>query len=366
MHIAILGTRGIPNNYGGNEQCAQKISEYFVKKGNSVTVYCPDDHPYAETVWNGIALRRVFAHEKHVGIWGTFTYDYLCLRDAAARDYDIILELGYVPAACFYDRIARRRPIVTNMDGLEWARGKWNRALRRFAKYCERTAAMRSTALIADNEGIRQYLMRTYSKQRTLIPYGAELLEAPQEKHLAAFTLAPRGYYLLIARLEPENNIECVLDGYLASGAREPFVIIGSPKTPYGRNVLRRKYARHDKIIFAGAIYDYAVLGSLRHFAKIYFHGHSVGGTNPSLLEAMAAGAHIASFEVEFNRYVLREQAMYFSNSDDVRDLINNYNGRDRARHTETNRNKIKDIYTWENVSQKYLEVFSGVVRDYR
>ena len=366
MHIAILGTRGIPNNYGGNEQCAQIISEYFIRKGHSVTVYCPDDHPCADPTWNGIKLRRIFAHEKKLGIWGTFIFDFLCLRDAMAQDYDIILELGYVPGACFFRFVPHRIPIVTNMDGLEWARGKWNILLRNFALYCEKAAVNGSSALIADNEGIKSYLLRKYAKESTFIPYGAVLPEDLQGKFPARFGLARHKYYLLIARLEPENNIEAILDGYIASKAQEPFIVVGNRTTPYYRSILLRKYRHNSKIVFTGGIYNYPELSSLRHYARIYFHGHSVGGTNPSLLEAMASNAFIAAFDVEFNRYVLNEDASYFSGPADVSRIISNYSDAVRAARIENNRNKILNIYTWENITRKYLETFENVLRAHR
>ena len=188
MKIAILGTRGIPNNYGGPEANAEFMSPIFRRLGHEVTVYSPDEHPYTADDWNGVRLRRMFNQESRLGIWGTLAYDCLCLRDALNSDFDIILELGYVPCALFFPlRRKGRGRVVTNMDGLEWQRSKWNFVLRRCAEFTEYLGARFSDALIADNEAIEDYLMEKYGKHSYFIPYGAQPVAlAPDDTHLAS------------------------------------------------------------------------------------------------------------------------------------------------------------------------------------
>ena len=358
MKIAILGTRGIPNNYGGFEQNAENLSAYWVKKGHEVVVYNPDEHPYKKDNWNGVKIKHIFAKESKLGIWGTFIYDFLCLKDAISRDFDIILNMGYVPSALFFDLKKRTKAkFVTNMDGLEWKRTKWNKILKKFIRFCEKKAVMLSDALISDNPGIRDYYLMVYDKSSYYIPYGATLFNTPDEKILEDFSLQKFSYYILVARLEPENNIETILDGYTMSRTPEPFIVVGRTNTKFGRYLVR-KYRNNHRIKFVGAIYDYKILSTLRWYSKLYFHGHSVGGTNPSLLEAMASNAYIVAHENPFNRYVLGKDAFYFRTPKDVAKIIKEYTDEFRDVFIPNNRRKIKEIYNWDKISEEYIKVF--------
>ncbi len=359
MKIAILGTRGIPNNYGGPEANAEFLSPIFRRLGHDVTVYSPDEHPYAGSDWRGIRIRRIFNQESRLGIWGTLAYDYLCLRDAMRTDFDIVLELGNVPCALFFPLFRRRRArLVTNMDGLEWKRSKWNFILRRCARFTEFLGARFSDALIADNEAIQSYLLEQYGKDSFFIPYGAQPVTMPaDDAHLRRRDLAAGGYYMLIARMEPENNIEMILDGYVRSGAERPFVVVGKTTTRHGA-MLVEKYLDTARIRFVGGIYDYAELSALRWDSSMYFHGHSVGGTNPSLVEAMASNAFIAAHDNPFNRTVLESNARYFSSARDVADLMGQDHSRARESFLAANQVKVANVYNWEKVAAEHLRVF--------
>lgn len=363
MKIAILGTRGIPNNYGGPETNAEMMAPIFLRFGHEVTVYSPDEHPYAHGEWNGIRLKRVFNHESRLGIWGTLIYDYLCLRDACRADFDIILELGYVPCALFIPfRRKERARLVTNMDGLEWKRSKWNFILQRFAEFTEYLGARFSDALIADNEAIKAYLHDKYGKHSYFIPYGAQPVSQPSgNAHLKRLGLTRSSYYMLIARMEPENNVEMILDGYVASGDDRPFVVVGKTITGYAGRLLE-KYANNPRIRFVGGIYDYDELSSLRWDSTLYFHGHSVGGTNPSLVEAMASRALIVAHENPFNRAVLESNALYFSSAYEVSDIIRSDHSGVRKRFLEANLAKVDSVYNWEKVAKEHLRVFDRVL----
>lgn len=358
MKIAILGTRGIPNNYGGPETNAEILSPIFVSMGHEVTVYNPDEHPYQQEEWNGVRIKHMFCRESKLRIWGTFLYDYLCLRDARRSDFDIILELGYVPCALFFPFLRRGRALLfTNMDGLEWKRDKWNFLLRRFAKLTERMGAKHSDALIADNEAIQTYYRENYGQDSYFIPYGATAVQEPVSEHLSTYQVEAGDYYLLIARMEPENNIEVILDGYVASGSDKPFLLVGNTTTKFARR-LQSKFADHPRIRFLGGIYDYEVLSALRWHADLYFHGHSVGGTNPSLVEAMATNAFIAAHENPFNRAVLGETALYFSTAAEVSTLMSTDHTAHRASWISANKAKVEGIYTWTKSAEGHIAAF--------
>lgn len=366
MRIAILGTRGIPNKYGGFEQSAEKLSKWWVSFGHDVTVYNPDYHPYKDSRLGDIKIKHIFSKEDKLGIWGTFIYDYLCLKDAINQDYDIILNLGYVPNALFFSlKHKTKAKFITNLDGLEWKRNKWNNLLKQFIKFCESKAVKLSDFLIADNPGIKDYFKSKYNLKEDkihYIPYGAELFDTPKIDYLKEYDIYPFKYYILVARLEPENNIEIILDGYLKSNTLEPFIVVGNLNNRYARYLIK-KYKNHKRIKFIGSIYDYKKLSSLRWYAKLYFHGHSVGGTNPSLLEAMASNAYIVAHNNPFNRYILGNDAYFFSNPEDICNIINNYNNKYRDKYINNNREKIKKIYNWELVSKQYIEIFYKVVK---
>lgn len=373
MKIAILGTRGIPNNYGGPETNAEMMSPVFLRMGHEVTVYNPDEHPYQESEWQGIKIRHITNRESVLGIWGTILYDFLCLKDALASDFDVILELGYVPCGIFYPLFFReQRPhrpkLLTNMDGLEWKRSKWNRLLQRFAELTERLGAQYSDAMISDNEAIRDYLLDKYGKDSYFIPYGAVPMGALDSSTLAYYGVAPGGYLMLIARLEPENNIETILDGYVQSGSEMPFLVVGKTNTKHGQ-YLRRKYSTKDSIRFLGGIYDYSALSALRGQADIYFHGHSVGGTNPSLVEAMSSHAFIAAHDNPFNRSVLENRALYFFTPGDVAALIQADHEAIRSGYQAGNRQKVDRLYNWEHIAAEHIRAVEETIKgqpDYR
>lgn len=358
IKVAILGTRGIPNRYGGFEQCAEKIAFYLGKKGHQITVYNPPSHPYNIKSWNGIKIEKILFKEWRFTYVNLFLYDYISLKHALSQDFDIILELGYSPCSLFYFlKKNKQAKIVTNMDGLEWKRGKWNIWARKTLQFSETLAVRKSDALVTDNPGIRDYLMNKYKKDSHYIPYGAEFINPPGEEGLKEYQLEKYKYFLMIARLEPENNIEIVLDGYLTSGSEEPFIIVGPETTKYS-NLLKKKYQKFPNIKFFGGIYDFQKLTLLRQYTRIYFHGHSVGGTNPSLLEAMASNAFIVAHHNIFNKNVLGANGIYFSDKKKVTDIIHTYCEEERDKFIINNRKKIKKEFSWEKVAEKYLRLF--------
>jgi glycosyltransferase involved in cell wall biosynthesis len=361
MKIAILGTRGIPNRYGGFERFAEKLSQYLTDQGHKVIVYNPDIHPYEKDVWKGVKIRKVFSKENRLGFLGNIIFDYLSLRDALKDSYDIILELGYSPASLFYFLKSKSKSVlITNMDGLEWKREKWNRIAKIVLKFSEKLAVKKSDALVADNKEIKKYIHGKYNKNSYYIPYGADLFETPDETVLKKFGLYKYKYFLVIARFEPENNISEILAGYIESKTDLPLILIGNYKNKTGEKILK-EYDGYKNTKFLGGIYDKNILDNLRYFSRIYFHGHSVGGTNPSLLEAMAAGSFIAAHNNMFNISVLGEDALYFNDSNDIKKIILNENTINKKTIINNNKQKIAKYYSWDSISEQYLNLFNIV-----
>ncbi len=356
MNIAIAGTRGIPNHYGGFEQVAQYLSAGLVQKGHSVTVYNAHHHPYKEQQWKGVQIIHCYDAEHFIGTAGQFIYDLNCIRDAGKRHFDVVLFLGYTSSSVWGRWFPREAVIISNMDGMEWKRSKYAGPVKRFLRYAEKLAVKYSHHLIADSPAVKSYLDNKYRLQSSYIPYGANIPADTSEAVLKPFSLSSRQYYMLMARMEPENNIDMILQGFSESKVPEKFVVVGNTNNAFGKKMLE-KYRHDERILFTGAIFDEPVINALRKFSKLYFHGHSVGGTNPSLLEAMAAGAPIAAHDNEFNRAVLQQDALYFNDAGEVHHLVTAGYGEKPEQAIEANLGKIRTNYNWPAVVDAYETV---------
>ena len=363
MKIAIIGTRGIPNYYGGFEQFAQYLAKGLTQKGFEVTVYNSHTHPYQKKTWNGVNIVHCKDLEYKMGTAGQFIYDLNCILDARKKQYDVILQLGYTSNSVWGWLLPKKTIVTTNMDGLEWKRTKYSGLVRNFLKHAEKLAVKYSDHLIADSMGIQEYLYAKYNKQAVFIPYGADIFKDNHCLLLEEFDLTPYEYDMLIARLEPENSIEIILDGRAKSNCKRKFLVVGSHNTSYGE-YLKKKYAPFYDIKFIGGIYDINKLNNLRYYTNLYFHGHTVGGTNPSLLEAMASGSLVCANDNPFNRYILEADALYFKTSNDVTLYINEvkYNQPVYQQFIANNRKKIEEKYSWDNIINQYANHLVGIM----
>ncbi len=359
LSIGIIGTRGIPNRYGGFEQFAEFLSVGLVEKGHQVSVYSPHNHAFLESTYKGVSIIHIYDPEYKWGTKGQFVYDFNCIKDSRSRNFDIILQLGYTSSAIFWWLFSKNSVVITNMDGLEWMRSKFSESVKRFLKFSERLAAKHSQALVADSLGIQAHLKKKYGVDSSYIPYGAVAFENPEKQKVVDAGFNPNHYFLVIARIEPENNVETIIKGYLKTNSTLPLIIVGGMTTPFAAH-LKSEYGNRPQIKFVGGIYDQNLLDNLRFYSAMYFHGHSVGGTNPSLLEAMASSAYICANENSFNRAILNDEALYFKNDDDVAEHVNQFSVSDANRVDFIDRNfeKIKSLYTWESIINHYEELF--------
>ncbi|MDG1571469.1 DUF1972 domain-containing protein [Robiginitalea sp. M366] len=352
MKLAILGTRGVPNFHGGFEQFAEYFSVYMASKGHEIYVYSPHNHPFKENKFKGVNIIHCYDPEHKVGTFGQFIYDLNCILDSRRKAFDIILQLGYTSSSVWGWLLPKKAFILTNMDGLEWKRSKYSPRVRKFLKYAEKWGVKYSDHLIADSLGIQEYLKLEYQKDSTYIPYGAEVFETPNPEILNSYELSPYAYNMLIARLEPENNIETILDGISMDPNKTCFLVVGKHETAYGE-YLKDRYSASEHIKFLGGIYDIRALDNLRYYSQLYFHGHSVGGTNPSLLEAMASNALIIAHNNIFNRSILENDAFFFDTSEDVLRLLRNSKSEHQT-WISNNISKIRSLYSWDLINRKY------------
>lgn len=311
--LAILGTRGVPARHGGFETFAERLALYLVSEGWDVTVYCqvgPKEDTPAEDRWRGV--RRVNVGARGDGALGTVEFD-LKATWHAAREPSVKLVLGYNTAIFNVLLRLRGRRIVMNMDGIEWKRSKWSAPARLWLRVNEYLGLLTSQRLIADHPEIERHLraIRPHA-QVTMIPYGADKAPADlPEVYLPG--LDGDRFFVVVARIEPENSILEIVRAFVGSELDAQLVVLGrlEPETnEYHAEIQRIADAR---CLFPGAIYDPAVVTALRQRAVAYVHGHTVGGTNPSLVEALGAGAAVLAHDNPFNRWVAGEGARYFS-----------------------------------------------------
>jgi glycosyltransferase involved in cell wall biosynthesis len=255
--------------------------------------------------------------------------------------------------------LPKKTTIITNMDGIEWKRSKYSVNVRKFLKYAEKLAVKSSRQLVADSEAIKDYLDEKYKVNSVFIPYGAEVFSNPNPSSLNQYDLNPEEFFLLIARMQPDNHVEEIIKGVLDSETKFPLVVVGNMKNKFGEYLIR-KYTS-DQIRFVGGIFDKTLLNQLRFFSKIYFHGHSAGGTNPSLLEAMAASALICAHDNPFNQSVLGADASYFQTEVEITKLINmGFTKSMEMQWIVNNLEKIKNKYSWDKIIQSYFNLFQN------
>lgn len=365
MKIAITGTRGIPNRYGGFEQLAEHLSVGLANRGYEVVVYNPHYHPYLPDQYQGVRIVKKWLPEKFLGSAAHYPYDLACIRHSIRCKADIILECGYASASPFYPRLDfRESRIITHMDGMEWKRPKWSSLARAIILRSEKTAVHHSHAIVCDHRNIASYLEQKYSRASTVISYGVAAEMKYDGSIPDRYGLKPGNYWLLIARLEPENNIRMILEGWASADTGLPIVIVGDHRRGFGKKVYRH-HSRNAGVIFLGGIFDRSVLNSLRHHARSVFHGHSVGGTNPSLLEAMACETPIITHDNPYNRRVLQQNGLYYGSAEEIRRILMGLNPSDDhvKQMIRNNLEKIRTQHSWEEVTEQYLDLFEKVLQ---
>lgn len=356
LSLAILGTRGVPARYGGFETFAEELGARLADSGVEVTVYCERQGEAGPERWRGMQLVHLPA--PRLGPATTLWFDLLCLLHAARR-HRVVYMLGYGSALlCVVARLAGAE-LWINMDGLEWRRSKWSWPARLWLRAMEAVAVRVAHRVVADAAAIGDYLSTRYRLPALhVVTYGAPVRDAAPTEPLAHWELNPGGYFLVVCRLEPENHVREIIDGYLASESALPLVVVGDHQAPGGYTAeLRRRSAADDRLRFIGTVYQPEVLTALRLHSRAYFHGHSVGGTNPSLLEALGCGNRVLAHDNPFNREVAGECARYFRAPEQIPELVQWINGLTPRAHgalAAAARRRIAQHYNWEQVSDTY------------
>jgi glycosyltransferase involved in cell wall biosynthesis len=361
--VAIIGSRGIPANYGGFETFSEEIAVHLVKMyGYEVTVVCDAEqkqHNTAMDMYQGVNL-RYSSYAKGGNAIG-FYHDSI---KQVLDDHDIIYSCG--PAGGLFGFMVRRhgKIMMTNPDGLNSRRSKWSKPVQLAFRAFEFAASRFSDWVVCDSKAIETYIRQSYRCKHTFVaeygaytnPYIRE--EEVSNKILASYGVKSGEYHLVVSRLEPENNVEEIVYGFQQYKRKWPLIIVGNlQKTVF---VQKLQAIAGDNIHFVGGIYDKDKLAILRAHSATYLHGHSVGGTNPSLLEAMGSHNLCICHDNTFNREVVSDHGLFFKDADDVSEILQkveaNLEGYVAMRDGVMNR--VVNYYNWENMANKYNNIF--------
>ncbi|MFV0373064.1 DUF1972 domain-containing protein [Microbacterium sp.] len=355
--VRILGTHGVPAAYGGFETAAENVALFLHDRGWRVIVYCqlPGSGPTRTDQWHGI--ERVLIHEPRGGWLGTSSFDFRSIRHAmsAHQHGDVWLTFGYNTGVFNIVPRLRRIPNVINMDGMEWTRKRWGIVKQGILLANERLAGLVGDVLIGDHPVISRYLRRHFGSRRVqTITYGAHEVETAPTEPVAALDLTPDGYGIVVCRPIPENSVLEIVQAWSRIRRGMPLLVVGPYDTtdPYHRAV---RDAASDEVVFPGAIFDAERLQALRFHAAVYLHGHTVGGTNPSLVEAMAAGNAVIAHDNVYNSWVIGE-GEFFTTADDLAPVLDSllHDPEQRAFLGRANRQRFRDEFTWHKIGSEY------------
>ena len=357
--LKILGTRGIPARHGGFETFAEELAKHLSKQGWKVIVYCQvtrfDKHDNLN--FQGVELVKIYS--PFDGSIGTMIFD-LKVAFKACFGEGILLTLGYNTAVFnIINRIVGQVNII-NMDGIEWRREKWSKLAKLWFLLNERIAVNVGNHLIADHPEIAKHLYRRCSNKKvTVIPYGSDLVDRADESLLNSLGLKANNFSVIIARPEPENSFLEMVRTFSKNKRNHKLVVLGDFRPElfeYDKSVID---VASNEVIFPGAIYDAPVVKALRFYSRFYLHGHKVGGTNPSLVEAMGAGCSIIAHDNVFNRWVAGDAAYYFNSEVHLDSLLDRLLGvnfsRKEMKYASISR--FRKHFTWYNILKQYEEL---------
>ncbi|MEP4035822.1 DUF1972 domain-containing protein [Pseudophaeobacter sp.] len=355
MKIAILGTVGVPGRYGGFETLAENLTRYHNGTGQrtALTVWCSaKDNAEHPVRFENADLRYVGLRANGVQ---SIPYDVISLWQAVRSGHDRILLLGVSGALALpLIRLITRARIITNIDGIEWKREKWQPLARMVLRASEWAAVRFSHEVVADNQAIADHVRDAYDSRCRVIAYGGDhaLHEAsdatvPEE--------LPDRYALALCRIEPENNVHVILEAL--DGLSMPLVFVGNwDNSDYGRD-LKARYSERSNLFLLDPIYDAGALYAVRARASVYLHGHTAGGTNPSLVEMMHFGVPVLAHGCAFNCYSTEDKARYFDSAEELAEKLRNLDPEDAIQIGANMREIAQRKYTWDQIGKAYFEL---------
>lgn len=354
--IAIIGTNGLPGRYGGWDQLLNHLTTSLSDKYEIIVYTSSYNAVKGLKEYNGAKLTVI---PLKANGFQSVLYDGVSMLDACLK-YDILLVLG--TSGCIFLPFIKlfNKKIILNPDGAEWKRGKWNYLVKSFLKLSEKLGVKLSNVVVADNIVIQNYIKEKYSKNSVLIEYGGDhvISESLSPETAQKYKIQEKKYAFKVCRIEPENNIDLILEAF--KDAKLKLILIGNwTFSKYGID-LKDKYKSFDNLVLLDPIYDQRTLDELRSNCGIYIHGHSVGGTNPSLVEAMNLGLCCAVFNVDYNRETTENSALYFDDIQGLKGLTADFLNSEI--NSELIGSTLKSIairrYTWVSIINKYEQLF--------
>jgi glycosyltransferase involved in cell wall biosynthesis len=357
MRIAIVGCHGIPAQYGGYETLVEYLVDY--KPANvEVLVYC-NASEYVQKPKYYKDVRLKYIHLPSKGIMSSF-YDMYTVILSVWR-YDKILILGSNCGFILPLLFPFRNKFVLNIGGIEWRRSKYSAIMQKIVRLLMKVAVKNSGHLIADNEGMKDYIKTEYGRtDAAVIAYGGDQAEATPitSEAMISYPFLKAKYIVVIARIQPDNNVEMLLNVF--QNAPFPLVYIGNwSVNDYAKNI-RKKYSKCTNLILLDAIYDLNILNMIRSNCYLYIHAHSAGGTNPSLVEAMHLEVPVICFDNIFNRYITEQQTLYFSTEDNLIDILNGLDDMQLQVISRSLKQIAANKYTWKIISQQYYDYLTN------
>jgi glycosyltransferase involved in cell wall biosynthesis len=361
MRLAIIGTVGLPARYGGFETLAANLVLYAERHNlpYEIDVYCSGrTHAERLSTWHGAKLRYVPLDAN-----GPISplYDFWSMLLAGWRGADAILVLGVSGTMTLpLLRLLTRSRYIVNVDGVEWRREKWNRLASGFLRFSEAVAARFAHVVIGDNQAIVDHIEASYGRPSVLIPYGGDHAADAAGMSVKEINVTWPGFWqryaLMLCRIEPENNVHVILNSFSHDSAL-PLVAVGNwEASDYGRE-LKQRYAGHSKIALLDPIFEPGPLHAIRNGAEIYIHGHSAGGTNPSLVEMMYLGKPVLAYDCVFNRYSTENRAQYFANAVDLTRSIAILDEEDVKQNGQAMAEVARRRYRWEDIGRAYFDL---------
>lgn len=359
--LSILGIRGVPAKHGGFETFTERLCQYLVKRGWDVTVYCQElgRGPVYNSVWRGV--NRVHIPVNREGALGTVLFDLKVVWHALGQD-GLFLTLGYNTALFNTLQRLKGQVNIINMDGIEWRRNKWGFIVKIWFWLNERIGCWVGNHLVADHPNIKQHLAtRVHEDKITMIPYGGDEVFSADDGLLAKYGIEPGCFSVIIARPEPENSFLEMVRAFSRCRRDHTLVVLGNfdpENNCYHRQVMA---AASSEVQFPGAIYEASVVQALRCFSRFYLHGHRVGGTNPSLAEALGAGCAVIAHDNEFNKWVAGPDAAYFKDESACAVLFDQLLADDTAvlRMKSASLERFYERFTWPQVLREYEELLT-------
>jgi glycosyltransferase involved in cell wall biosynthesis len=354
LKLAIIGTNGIPANYGGFETLVEYLAENLAVEFD-ITVFCSAKF-YKEKLatYKGVSLKYISLNANG---WQSIFFDFVSLL-RSYKSYDKILILGcsgsvFQPIFFLY-----KRKFIMNLGGLDWQRSKWNFFTRKYLKFSEKLGVKFSGQLVSDNLGIREYLLNQYGIDSVVIPYGGDhvVKYSIDQENMLKYPFLNYKFALAVARIQPDNNIEMLCDAFILE-TPFPLVIIGNWNNSQFGIQLKNKYVAHKNLILLDAIYNQRELNIIRSNCFVYIHGHSAGGTNPALVEAMSLELPIIAFDNNFNRHTTQYSSYYFTNFTNLNQMICEINEFDLKIISRKMYLIAKSKYTWRKVCSDYATI---------